>query len=203
MSAGLESEVRRWLLAWARRAIEAGLAGRGRLDESAPPEAVLAPSACFVTLQTVGGDLRGCIGSFEDERPLWRNVAEMAVHAAMHDPRFSPVTLDELADCILEISVLSPRVAIAPDDVVVGVHGLWVERGGRRGVLLPQVPTERGWSRETFLAQTCRKAGLPAEAWRDEATHFEAFTAEVFRESRPGEYEGEPDGLVPEGRGDN
>jgi AmmeMemoRadiSam system protein A len=182
MTAGLSAEVQQWLLAWARAVIAAGLAGRRRLDDPAPPPAVLEPGACFVTLHTRGGELRGCIGSFDDQRPLWRNVAEMAVQAAMHDPRFPPVESSELVDCVLEISVLSPRRPIAPDDVVVGQHGLWVERGSRRGVLLPQVPTERGWDRETFLAQTCRKAGLPADAWRDPDTRFEAFTAQVFGE---------------------
>ena len=97
-----------------------------------------------------------------------------------------PVTLDELDKLQIEISVLSPMFAIAPEDVVVGRHGLMISYEGRRGILLPQVAPEWGWDRETFLAQTCRKAGLPMDQWRRSAK-LEAFTAEVFGEKEPGE----------------
>jgi AmmeMemoRadiSam system protein A len=107
-------------------------------------------------------------------------VAEMAVAAGTRDPRFPPVQAAELDQLLIEVSILSPPEACEPDDIVVGRDGLVVQRGRRRGLLLPQVATERGWSRDQFLDATCRKAGLPVEAWRDgvelfrfEALHFE------------------------------
>jgi len=139
----------------------------------------------FVTLHE-NGALRGCIGMVMAVQPLDETVREMARAAAVEDSRFEPVTEAELEKLQLEISVLSPMFEIAPEDVVVGRHGLMVSYGGRRGLLLPQVAPEWGWDRETLLAQTCRKAGLPAEQWKRGAT-LEAFTAEVFGEAEPGE----------------
>jgi AmmeMemoRadiSam system protein A len=107
----------------------------------------------------------------------------MAVAAATRDPRFAPVEVEELEAVVLEISVLSPRRAASPNEVRVGEHGLWVQRGAYRGVLLPQVATTYGWDAETFLEQTCIKAGLAADAWRDGSVQLSVFTAEVFSES--------------------
>jgi AmmeMemoRadiSam system protein A len=138
---------------------------------------------CFVTWKR-GGRLRGCIGTVEPVRPLWADVETNAVHALLEDPRFEPATPDELRLLELEISVLTPFVPVSdpPRDVKVGVHGLLVERGRSRGLLLPQVPVEWGWDVPTFLAHTCLKAGLPEDAWRDGRTRVSTFTAEVFGE---------------------
>ncbi len=139
----------------------------------------------FTTLHE-DGKLRGCIGMVMAMKPLDETICEMARAAALEDPRFSPVTEAELERLKVEISVLSPMFEIAPEDVVVGRHGLMVSYGNRRGLLLPQVAPEWGWDRETFLAQTCRKAGLAADSWKKGAK-LEAFTAEVFGEAEPGE----------------
>jgi AmmeMemoRadiSam system protein A len=116
------------------------------------------------------------------EDPLARTVAEMAVAAATEDGRFDPVAAGELPSLTIEISALGPLQEIGPDDVEVGRHGLMVRCGSRRGVLLPQVPVEHHWDRDTFLAHTCRKAGLPADAWRWPDCQLLAFTATVFGE---------------------
>jgi len=112
-------------------------------------------------------------------RPLYRAVAETARAAAFEDSRFWPVTPEESPALQISLSVLSPLFPITASEVEVGRHGLLISAGLRRGLLLPQVPVEHGWDRETFLAQTCHKAGLPLDAWRKSAT-IEAFTAEVF-----------------------
>jgi AmmeMemoRadiSam system protein A len=106
-------------------------------------------------------------------------VAETAQAAAFDDPRFAPVTEEDAPLLTVEISVLSPLQPIRPEEVVVGVHGLVIAKNGRRGLLLPQVPVEWGWDRETFLAQTCLKAGLTPDSWSQDAD-LQAFTAEVF-----------------------
>jgi AmmeMemoRadiSam system protein A len=118
--------------------------------------------------------------------PLYRAVAETAAAAAFRDLRFEPVSDSDLPLLHVEISILSPMFPISPEQVEVGRHGLMVSRGGARGLLLPQVPLQWGWDRERFLAETCRKAGLPADAWRHGAK-IEAFTAEVFAENDPGD----------------
>jgi len=107
-------------------------------------------------------------------------VADMAVEAATNDPRFPELTPKELNRTAIEISVLTPFVPIHPADVVPGVHGLYVARGPRRGVLLPQVATQYGWTREKLLAELCHKAGLPSDAWKDKDTRLFAFEAVVF-----------------------
>jgi AmmeMemoRadiSam system protein A len=139
----------------------------------------------FTTLH-LHGKLRGCIGYVIATSPLYEAVIDTAAAAAFEDPRFDPVREAEAPDLQIEISVLSPMSAIAPEDVVVGKHGLMVFQYGRRGLLLPQVPLEWGWDREAFLSQTCHKAGLPLNAWKRGAT-IEAFTAEVFGEAVPEE----------------
>ncbi|MBX3461120.1 MAG: AmmeMemoRadiSam system protein A [Planctomycetes bacterium] len=140
------------------------------------------PCGAFVSLHTQGGELRGCIGHMEGEGPLGELILELAVAAGTRDSRFEPVTESELPDLVYEISVLTPMQPIDPADVTPGVHGLYIRRGRHGGVLLPQVATEWGWDRETFLDQTCRKAGLPPGAWREPGTEVLAFTAQVVSE---------------------
>ncbi len=138
----------------------------------------------FVTLSKHGA-LRGCIGNILGEGPLYQTVSEMAVAAASHDPRFRPVKADELKDIDIEISVLSrPRTVRNADEIELGKHGVIVSRGYlNRGVFLPQVATETGWSKERFLTELCsQKAGLPPDSWKDPAVKLEVFTADVFGE---------------------
>lgn len=145
---------------------------------------LLRERGAFVTL-TLAGNLRGCIGTFRAQEPLWKIVRNMAVSAAIHDPRFPPLRPEELDVVEIEISALTPLIVVSDiEEIVVGTHGLYVTRGHRSGVLLPQVAVEYGWDRKDFLRHTCRKAGLPAEAWQDGAT-IEMFGAEVFSESAP------------------
>jgi len=135
----------------------------------------------FVTLKK-NGELRGCIGNFFSDTTLAETVRDMAVNAAARDYRFTPVRPGELKDIKVEISVLSPLRKIASvDEIKVGRDGLYIVKGQYRGVLLPQVPVEQGWDRKTFLEQTCRKAGLPPDAWKEGADLY-VFTAEVFGE---------------------
>lgn len=168
------------LLAIARRAA-AAYVKEGRMPEEAPVSPRLsAPGAAFVTL-TREGRLRGCIGYTEALAPLYRTVQECAVAAATEDPRFPPLAPSEVDSVRVEISVLTTLVKIRPEDIRVGVHGLLIRKGGRRGLLLPQVATENGWDRQAFLSQVCRKAGLPSDEWRRGAELY-SFTAEVFGE---------------------
>lgn len=146
-----------------------------------PPSARLRePLGAFVTLK-IRGRLRGCIGHIVGDAPLFETVAQMALSAAFEDPRFPPVRLDEFEALEIEISILSP-LELCPDPlkIEVGRHGLLLRKGGRSGLLLPQVPVEWGWDRETFLKLTCAKASLPADAWRASDTDIYWFEAEVF-----------------------
>jgi AmmeMemoRadiSam system protein A len=136
------------------------------------------PRGAFTTIY-FHGNLRGCVGYVFPVASLYRTVAETARAAAFEDTRFSPVSLQEAAELDVSLSILSPLRVITPQEVEIGRHGLVVSQGGRRGLLLPQVPVEHQWDRVTFIEQTCRKAGLPLDAWRQGAT-LEAFTAEVF-----------------------
>ncbi len=139
------------------------------------------PGAVFVTLHKQG-ELRGCIGTVEPSEPLIEAVALMARESALSDFRFNPVTPGEVDEIDIEISWLTPAQCVTdPQDIQVGEHGLIVQQGGRRGLLLPQVPAEWGWDREEFLAHTCLKAGLPRDAWKKGATIY-CFGAEVFGE---------------------
>lgn len=185
MTTGAEysPEERKTLLKLAHESIDGALEGR-TVDSTAPSTHLAEPRGAFTTLH-LGGRLRGCIGFVEPLFPLYRTICETARAAAFEDPRFMPVTAEEAAQLEIEISVMSPLRPIAPEEVQVGVHGLLISKGSRRGLLLPQVATEWGWDRETFLAETCRKAGLPSDAWKTGAT-LEAFSAEVFGEDEPG-----------------
>jgi AmmeMemoRadiSam system protein A len=152
-----------------------------QLSEIAEPSAALSQvCGAFVTLHR-GECLRGCIGVVTPSKPLYATVRECAVWAALQDPRFPPVTKAEVPGLNFEISVLSPLVDIAPDEIEVGRDGLLVSVGAMRGLLLPQVATQWKWNREKFLEETCRKAGLPPNAWR-EGARIQAFTAQVFAE---------------------
>ena len=180
----LSSEQRATLLRIARESIASVLDGKSLDLESFPlDETLRRPAGAFVTLNTRGGDLRGCIGSIRAVEPLYRAVASSAISAAFRDPRFEPVEADELPNLELEISVMGPIERVTDvKDIEVGRDGLIISRGRYAGLLLPQVATEYGWDRETFLAQTCYKAGLPVDAWRDPETRIEKFSAEVFGE---------------------
>ena len=170
-------EERRSLLELAHRAILAAL--EDKAIDLTPPSAHLAePRGAFTTLH-LEGQLRGCVGYVAAVHPLYRTVAETAVAAAFHDTRFHPVSQEEAPRLEIEISVLSPLKPIRPAEIEIGRHGLVVGRGHQRGLLLPQVPLEYGWDVETFLEETCHKAGLPPDAWQRGAT-IEGFTAEVF-----------------------
>jgi AmmeMemoRadiSam system protein A len=172
-----------FLLRLARRAVEESVRHDRVPEVEVPPGPLCEKSGAFVTLHQMGR-LRGCIGYIESLKPLYETVAECAMAAALHDPRFDPVTPQELPGLHLEISVLSPLTEITPDKVEVGRHGLLISRGGRRGVLLPQVAVEWKWNREQFLEETCLKAGLPPDAWRHGA-RIQAFSAQVFGEPHP------------------
>jgi AmmeMemoRadiSam system protein A len=138
----------------------------------------------FVTL-TENGALRGCIGYTSPVKPLYITVRDTATLAALRDPRFPAVTADELPRLAYEISVLSPlRRVTDVDNIKVGRDGLLMKNGDREGLLLPQVPTEQGWDRQTFLEQTCRKAGMDTNCWRDENTDIFSFTAVVINERK-------------------
>jgi AmmeMemoRadiSam system protein A len=171
----------RQLIALARETVTALVKGLPPPEPGSDnPELELAAGA-FVTLKRKGR-LRGCIGNFEATVPIGRMVRDMAEAAAFEDPRFPQVSEPELAGLHFEISILSPRFPITPDEVVVGTHGLYITRGVRRGVLLPQVPLEWGWDRLTYLDELCLKAGLPEGSWQLADTKLEAFTAQVIEE---------------------
>ena len=168
-----------------RMARESVVSEAGGLPAPAPasPRELPGASGVFVTLKR-RGHLRGCIGTLQCRAGLMQEVARTARESASQDPRFPPVAMEEIPELSLEISVLGPLEEIDPNAegaVVVGRHGLVVEQGIRRGLLLPQVAPEWGWTVEQFLRQTCRKAGLPDDAWRDGARVFR-FEADVFGE---------------------
>jgi AmmeMemoRadiSam system protein A len=182
---GLSAAARRRLLALARRAIEGQLAGVTRAEEDLGELRVELERrrGAFVTLTCRrDGALRGCVGVPEARYRLAEAVAHAAVAAAVHDRRFDPVTASELPELTLHVSVLGELLPIEPGAVEVGVHGLVVRRAGRSGLLLPQVADERGWDRERFLDETCRKAGFPPGTWRNRDCELLAFTATVFGE---------------------
>jgi len=182
MMTSLSERAKKTLLEAARRAIEAELSGLPTPLPSVSDAALLEPRGAFVTLHKKGA-LRGCIGIFESTKPLIEVVMDMAISAAFHDPRFPPLHPAELPEVDIEISALSPlRPISSPDEIQVGKHGIYITLGPYRGVLLPQVATEHGWDRDTFLDQTCWKAGLAPGCWKDPACRISIFTAEIFGE---------------------
>lgn len=162
---------------WAR------LASRSDLLPETPPPAILQPAAAFVTLHEDGG-LRGCIGSLAADRPLWQTVVGAAVAAALDDPRFAPVTAVEVPWLSIDVSVLGlPHPLDDPADFQPGRDGVIVARGGRRGLLLPEVAIDHRWGLREMLEGTCSKAGLPSDAWRDPATEVLVFRTVRFSDA--------------------
>ena len=167
------------IVALARQAIVAAV--NGSQPPRSPTLELPDASGVFVTVKR-WGELRGCLGTLQCQRGLAAEVARCAADAASEDPRFDPVTVGELPDLAVEVSVLGPLERIDPHDVgaiVIGRHGLVAEQGHRRGLLLPQVATEWKWTVEQFLRHTCVKANLPANAWQHGAS-ISRFEAEVF-----------------------
>ncbi len=182
--AGLTAAQRETLLAIARQSIAAALEGKEPPEFGVEDPVLKEERGCFVTL-TQNGALRGCIGFIQAMEPLWQTVSKMARKAALNDPRFCPLGVEELNETRIEVSVLSPmRIISGASEIEVGVHGLWLTRGGFSGLLLPQVASEHDWDSQTFLEQTCVKAGLPPNGWR-EGCEIRSFSAEIF--SEPGD----------------
>ncbi|WP_456433982.1 AmmeMemoRadiSam system protein A [Thermosulfuriphilus sp.] len=187
---GLTDEEKITLLKIARQAIAARLEGRQLTFPEISSPKLKTSLGAFVTLH-IRGQLRGCIGTFFPQGPLYQTVAQMAQEAAFSDPRFPPLSRAEFPQIDIEISVLSPMERIrGVEEIEVGRHGLYIIRGLNRGVLLPQVATEYGWDRYTFLDHTCLKAGLPPGCWQDPETEIYVFTAEIFSEKEFGLAEG-------------
>jgi AmmeMemoRadiSam system protein A len=167
------------LLQLARNAVVEAVS-HGRLPEQIPQHGVFAERCgAFVTLH-VQRRLRGCIGVIEADQPLGDSIVRCAASSALQDPRFPPMRQDDLAELQIEISLLSPPAPIRLEEVEIGHHGLLVARGAQRGLLLPQVAVEHHLTREQFFEETCRKAQLPREVWRDPGTQLFAFRCEVF-----------------------
>ena len=150
-----------------------------------PTEHLQEPLGAFVTLKKQGR-LRGCIGRLVDASPLYLTVSRMALAAAFDDPRFPPLQEGEFGELEFDISIMGPITpCLKPEEISIGRHGLIMKQGQRQGLLLPQVPVEWGWNAEQFLQQTCAKAGLPAEtwrqAWRAEGTELYWFEAVVLK----------------------
>lgn len=180
--AELSPELQQKLLNIARETIETYIRTKTIPTFTVDEPELQQKAGAFVTIKK-SGQLRGCIGQVEGFRPLHETIVEMAMASATQDPRFPPVTERELDALHLEISVMTPLRRIDnPDEVQVGVHGLVMRRGFRSGLLLPQVATEYGWDRITFLEHTCRKAGLPLNSWNDPQTEISVFSAQVFHE---------------------
>jgi AmmeMemoRadiSam system protein A len=178
----LSPEARQELLTLARTTLQ-GYFSTGKTPEYTPvDDGLRVHSGAFVSLHR-GEELRGCIGQIVAEIEVYRVVQHCALSAALEDMRFTPVVESELPELEIEISVLTPMRRIGDvSEVEVGRHGLYISRGMHRGLLLPQVATEYAWDRETFLAQTCRKAGLHSSAWREPGTVIQIFEAQVFSE---------------------
>jgi AmmeMemoRadiSam system protein A len=173
------------LLQVARGSIASQLKGKAAAPVEATSPVLKECRGAFVSLHR-RGQLRGCIGYIEAVKPLLQTVREMAPAAAFNDPRFRPLQPDELADLEIEISVLTPlRLVKNLDEIEVGQHGLYIVKGLNRGLLLPQVATQYRWDRQTFLEQTCTKAGLPSNAWKDSGTQIFIFQAEIFTDHSP------------------
>ncbi|MEJ2470996.1 MAG: AmmeMemoRadiSam system protein A [Desulfuromonadales bacterium] len=179
----LNAQEQQALLAIARQAIIHGIRTGQEYIEPREEKALNQKNGCFVTIKQ-NGQLRGCIGNFQSELPLFKEVAQMAQASATKDPRFYPLREEDLDNFSLEISVLSPLQKIEDiDEIEVGRDGIYIEKSFYRGVLLPQVAVEHGWDRETFLKQTCIKAGLPTDAWKTEDADIYIFSAQIFGEN--------------------
>ncbi len=189
----------KYLVSLARRAVERYLRDRKIMDVplDAPDERLYRDTyGVFTTIERVVDgrhELRGCIGFPRGQRNVLNTVVQSAIAACCSDPRFRPMTEDELGSVVFEVSVLGPIREAKPRDprellgeVSVGVHGIIVERSIYSGLLLPQVPVEYCWDTEEYLSQACMKAMLPADCWLDPATSIYVYEAQIFREERPG-----------------
>ncbi len=177
---GLTGDEKKQLHRIARATIEAKAKGEPLPEFNPGTEMLKENRGAFVSLHRQG-QLRGCIGYIQAVKPLCQTIQDMALSAAFQDPRFPPLTEKELEDLDIEISVLTPMQEISgTQDIQIGKHGLMVVREPFSGLLLPQVATQFGWDRETFITQTCIKAGLPPDAWKDQSTRIYAFAADVF-----------------------
>jgi len=191
----LTDEEGEYLVRLARHVIESELELRGKPDTDDAPEITSKEAGVFVTLNRYnypGNSLRGCIGMPYPVKPLLESLLESAHNAAFEDPRFPPVNRDEISGITVEVSVLTPPEKIVvkspeeyPENVKVGRDGLILSRGYRRGLLLPQVPSDLGWDSEEFLSQTCFKAGLPLDSWLMKDTDVYSFRAIIFAEESP------------------
>jgi uncharacterized protein len=181
MTEQLAATEQEYLLSIARDAIVAGVCGRKAPAVEPGSPNLSQENGCFVSVKQQGR-LRGCIGNFVSDKPLYLLVQEMGIAAATKDPRFYPMKEQDLADFKLEISVLSPlRKVESVKEIVVGTHGIYIVKNASRGVLLPQVAVEYGWDLDTFLGHTCLKAGLPEKAWQKDCDIY-IFSAQVFSE---------------------
>ena len=182
MDQKLNANDKQVLLAIARQAIIQGVKTGQEYIEPREEKALNQRNGCFVTIKR-NGQLRGCIGNFQSELPIFKEVAHLAQASATKDPRFYPLNAEDLDNFTLEISVLSPLNKIEEiEEIEVGKHGIYIEKSFYRGVLLPQVATEHEWDRETFLKQTCIKAGLPTDAWQADDADIYVFSAQIFAE---------------------
>ncbi|QAR32830.1 AmmeMemoRadiSam system protein A [Geovibrio thiophilus] len=181
MSFDINSQEMSFLLEIARNAIKSSL-DKSPFIIPPVPEGLNFKSGCFVTLY-LNGRLRGCIGNFRNDMNIVKNIADMAVQAALKDPRFPPVSQGEFDALEFEISVLSPMIPIkSVEEAEVGRDGLYVVKGFNCGVLLPQVATEYGWDKYEFISHTCAKAGLSFDAWKTDDIELYRFEAVVFGE---------------------
>lgn len=177
----LSADDKKVLLKIARQAIEAEFGRKVDLHQHVT-DTLDVKAGAFVTLK-IENELRGCIGYIEPSRPLIETVCDAAIKAAFNDPRFSPLVEEELPRIQIEVSVLHPPERIfSPNEITVGVHGLIIDAGFKRGLLLPQVAEEQGWNAEEFLGHTAEKAGLPRDAWRKSGVQMFRFAAEKFAE---------------------
>ncbi len=182
----LSEESQILLLRIARSSIESHLSGKSMPQYEITDPKLRERRGAFVTLHK-DGRLRGCIGYVFPIKPLYQTVQEVAVAAAVDDPRFPPVKLEEMEEIEIEISALTPLRRIRSiDEIKVGTHGIYIKRGINSGLLLPQVAVEYEWDREQFLANTCQKAWLPPDAWKDPMTEIYIFSAQVFSEKEKG-----------------
>jgi AmmeMemoRadiSam system protein A len=189
----LSENDRQSLLDLARRAIADAVSLQKSAGGNPQSGIFMEKRGVFVTLHA-RGRLRGCIGVIETVEPLAESIARCAAGAALHDPRFSPVRVEELPELRIEISLLSPLEPILPEKIEIGKHGLLISQSSKRGLLLPQVAVEHKLAREQFLEETCRKAGLSAGAWQEPESRILGFTCEVFREA--GDTEEPPPAVV-------
>lgn len=181
MEFSLTDNEKQILLTTARESIASNLENRTP-NYPKVERSLLEELGSFVTLH-IQGKLRGCIGHMLPVRALIEDIKILSGESAFHDPRFPSLSLKELEQIDIEISVLSPLEISSPEKVVVGKHGIIMKNGYNSGVLLPQVPTEQGWNREEFLSNTCRKAGMQNDCWKDPNTQIETFTAVIFGEN--------------------